>query len=326
MTNDHPALRLPKISLGLFPTPLQEMTNLSQLLGEDKRLFFKREDLCGVALGGNKIRKLEYLLGEARSRGCDYIVTGGGSQSNQTIATAACAAKAGFQTLLVVPDTTGPIPRRLGELLGARFRYIDTRMVHSTLKEMRLAAKELEGEGHRPFLIAPGAATTAGVLGYVDAMEELYGQLSQQGLHADHVVCCGGTGNTYAGVALGTKQFSPDTKTTVISIGSRFAHKPTLCKMAREAALLRGFSVPLTEDDLNIHFSCGKGMQSETSQGRAAMELCARQEGLFLDPLYTGKAFAGLLELNRSGYFQPGETIVFLHSGGTLTLFNSMGR
>lgn len=315
-----------KVSLGCYPTPLHELPNLSRAMGDEKRLFLKREDLCGIGLGGNKIRKLEYLLGDAINQNCDCIVTGGGSLSNQPIAAAACANRVGLRTYLVLPESTGIVTRRLAQQLGAILVPVGGEESNNLPKIIRQTAKTLRKQGQNPYLIPPGASSIHGVLGYSDAMKELYGQAAEIGLKIDHVICCGGTGNTYAGVVLGTKLYNPSTTATVISIGRRFCHKETLCKMANEAQRFLGTAAVVTEEDMHIFFSCGKGHGSETSKGRAAMEKMATQEGLFLDPIYTGKAFGGLLELNETGVFHSGQIIVFLHTGGMAALLGSIAR
>lgn len=316
--------KIEKLTLGLYPTPLQELSGMSELLGGGKRLFLKREDLCGIGLGGNKIRKLEYLLAEALAQGCDCVVTGGGSQSNQTIAAAACANRAGLETHLIVPASTGTVTRGIAELLGAVLHGVDSS--NDLQKGIRAVSAELRRQGRSPYIIPPGASTTLGVLGYVDAMRELYDQVEDLRLHVDHVVCCGGTGNTYAGVVLGTKLYSPSTTATVVSIGRRFCHKSTLCEMIRKAEVLIGCRSDVTEEDMHIHFCGGKGLGVPSPKGKTAMQYMAAKEGIFLDPVYTGKAFAGLLDLNQDGAFRDGEVIVFIHTGGTATLFNHFSK
>ncbi|MBS4785933.1 MAG: pyridoxal-phosphate dependent enzyme [Clostridiales bacterium] len=316
-------MRPPRLALGMFPTPLQEMDNLRELFGGQHRILIKRDDLCGVGFGGNKVRKLEYMLAEALEQGCDCVVTGGGTQSNQTLATAACAARAGLKAHLIVPENLHPGIRRLGEYFGAVFHPVENGQTGVLQKGIRRVAKELEAEGHIPYRIQPGASTVLGVIGYVDAMRELYGQAAGMGVRVDHIVCCGGTGNTYAGVALGTKLYSPGTRATAVSIGRRFVHASTLCKMAAEAGQILGTSCGLSEEDLTVHFSCGKGVGFPTSRGQWSIRQLAAREGILLDPTYTGKAFAGMMELYEQGYFSPGENIVFLHTGGLAALLGS---
>lgn len=313
-----------KIELGLYPTPLQELINISHTLGGGKRLFLKREDLCGIGLGGNKVRKMEYLLAEAIEQGCDCIITGGGAKSNQPIAAAACANRVGLPSFLVTPESTCPSISHLAKLLGATLCVVESAKNDAVGKAIRQKAKELQEQGLKPYIIPPGASVVQGVLGYVDAMRELYEQAAAKGVSIDHVICCGATGNTYAGVVLGTKLFSPATTATVVSIARRFCHKSTLCKMIEQAKRLLDTNVCVSEEDLHIYFSCGKGLGMETSKGKAAMQEMAEKEGVFLDPVYTGKAFAGVLDLNREGVFQDGQVIVFLHTGGMAVLMDSV--
>lgn len=313
-----------KISLGCFPTPLQELTRMETLLGDGKRLFLKRDDLCGIGFGGNKIRKLEYILGDALQQGCDAIVTCGGSQSNQPLAVAACANKAGLAAYLVLPQSTNPLIQSFLSLLGASVYLTESGDTGELGRTMRRVQDALRQKGHAPYLISQGAVSLGGTLGYVAAMKELFEQARAARFPIQHVLVCGASGNTYAGVALGTKMFSPSTRATVISIAGRFTHKTTLCRMANEAAEKLDTDVRLTEDDLSVHFSCGRGAGAETLKGREAVQLMAQKEGIFLDPLFTGKAFAGLLDLNQQGYFQPGDGIVFIHTGGMGTLISKL--
>lgn len=311
-----------KLPLGIFPTPVQELRSFREILGEGRRLFLKRDDLCGIGLGGNKVRKLEYLLADALEKHCDCIVTGGGSLSNQPIAAAACAAKAGLKMHLVLPETTGAMLQNAATLFGAELHPIERST--DVPKYIRQTAKVLQTQGCRPYIIPPGASGVHGVLGYADAMRELHEQMVGTPVH--HVLCCGATGNTYAGLALGAKLYSPGTQVTAVSIARRFTHKQTLCKMANEAATLLNCGVEVCEEDLHIHFCSGKGAGDATPKGWSAIECAARAEGILFDPIYTGKAFAGLLELNAQGYFAPGQNIVFFHTGGTAVLFQNLSK
>lgn len=153
-----------KIPLGCYPTPLHELPNMSRAMGDGKRLYLKREDLCGVGFGGNKIRKLEYLLGDAISQNCDCIVTGGGSLSNQPIAAAACANRTGLSAYLIFPKTTNAIIRRLSEQMGASIIISESEQSNSVAKLIRQTAKILREQGHNPFIIPPGASSVHGVL------------------------------------------------------------------------------------------------------------------------------------------------------------------
>lgn len=312
-----------RIPLGLYPTPLQELTYFSTSFGEGRHLFMKREDLVGVGFGGNKIRRLEYYLGVAMDKGGDCLVIAGGSKSNQTIAAAACAAKAGLPAYLVIPAATGTVTRSLAELLQVEIYYTDDGQTTTLNRGIRTVCNRLKEEGRRPYIIRPGAALPLGILGYVDAMQELYEQAAARHIIVDHVLCCGGTGNTYAVVLLGTKLFSPHTTATALAIGRRFKHASTLCQQIAEAAALGGYACPVNESDVHIRFTCGQGAGQPMPKGREAMKLMASHEGIFLDPLFTGKAFAGLLAMQQEGCFPAGANIVFINTGGAITLLGS---
>ncbi|MCI5566719.1 MAG: pyridoxal-phosphate dependent enzyme [Veillonellaceae bacterium] len=316
-------MTLPRLDFGLTPSPLMELSRVSAILGKGRRLFIKRDDLLGVGLGGNKVRRFAYYLGEVVAKGSDVVVAAGGARSNQTIAAAACAAKAGLKAHLVMPESTNATTRRLAEMLGAKVHFTLNGYAATLNRGIRTISDELKAQGHRPYVIRPGAASPLGILGYVDAMRELYAQSEERELSIDHVVCSGGTGTTYAGVLLGTKLFHPQTMATAVAIGRRFRHADTLCRDIRAAAALGGYACTLGAADVHVHFACGQGASCPTVKGREAMQMMATQEGIFLDPLFTGKAFAGLLEMNARGAFQPEATIVFLHTGGMVTLLNS---
>ncbi|MGN0939656.1 MAG: 1-aminocyclopropane-1-carboxylate deaminase/D-cysteine desulfhydrase [Selenomonas sp.] len=312
-----------RMDFGLVPTPLQELSRVSALLGEGRRFFIKRDDLLGVGLGGNKIRRFAYYFCEALDTGCDVIVAGGGARSNQTIAAAACAAKAGLPAHLVVPERVGSVVRKLAGLLQAELHFAESSDVSSLNRTIRAVCQQLEAQGHHPYVIKPGATGPLGMLGYVDAMRELYEQAAARQIEVDHVLCCGGTGTTYGGVLLGTKLCHPQAKATVVAIGRRFRHAETLCRDIAKTAQLGGYPCPVSPADVHVHFSCGRGAGCPTVKGRDAMRQMAAMEGIFLDPLFTGKAFAGLLEMAKAGAFAPKSTIVFLHTGGAVTLLDN---
>lgn len=311
-----------KIELGLFPTPLQR-SSLGTHLG-DICLYLKRDDLCGIGFGGNKVRKLEYILADAIAKGADCVVTGGGSRSNQTVAAAACCAKAGLVAHIIIPESAPNVTKSLITLSGGRLHTAPNGQTSTLAKAMRSVAEELRAQGQRPCTIPAGASSPLGTAGYVEAMRELCGQAAELGAAIDHVICCGGTGNTYAGVALGAKLYSPQTRATVISIGRRFARKETLLRQIHETEALLRCESGIESDDLHIHFSCGRGAGVPSVKGWEAMERMAAAEGVFLDPYFTGKAFAGLMELARDGTLRPGENVVFLHTGGMVFLIGQI--
>ena len=309
---------LNKVDLGLFPTPIQKST-LGTALG-GIHLYLKRDDLSGIGFGGNKIRKLEYILAEAIAKGADCVVTGGGSHSNQTVAAAACCAKMGLTAHIIMPESTPRVTHSLITLSGGVLHIVPDGQTNTLTKAMRCTAKVLQAQGQTPYIIPLGAASPLGAVGYVEAMREICNQATELGIAIDHVIVCGATGNTYAGVALGAKLYTPRTKATVISIGRRFTHKETLFRQIHEIEALLGCKSDIELDDLHIHFSCGKGAEVPSVKGLEAMKHMAITEGIFLDPYFTGKAFAGLMELSQTGVLHPGENVVFLHTGGMISL------
>lgn len=313
-----------KIILGAWPTPLVEAKNISSLLGAGRKLYIKRDDLCGLAFGGNKIRRMEYVLSEAVSTGCDCIVTGGGSTSNQICAVAACGARLGLETHIVYPETTPESTRILCRMLGAKVHTVPSgKDVDSGIRQV---CRDLRSAGKKPFPVLQGAPNVSGLLGYVDAVQELLTQASEKGFSMDDIVCCGGTGNTYAGLLMGCKLYTPSTRVTAVSIGRRFTRPETIVKRISEASKLAHLNIHLDTSDVHTCFCAGKGYGAASPKGMDAMNIMAASEGVFLDPVYTGKAFAGLLQLNENDYFAPNSNIVFVHTGGMNTLMGHLKK
>ena len=310
----------PRIPLGLTPTPLHRLDNLSRALG--KNIWIKRDDMTGVGLGGNKVRKLEFLLADARRQGADVVFTTGGAQSNHAMLTAACCNKLGMKAVLLL-KARGVTERKgnliLDHLLGCDAQFIDTDSYDDIYAEMHRQGARLEARGHRPYYIPVGGSTALGAFGYIAAMEEAYGQAEAAGVRFDHTVCVCGSGGTTAGVALGTLFHSPGTRVTAVAVDSDPFEEITRRLMKEALALLeRQDAIP--EDLLTIRYHVGAGYGIAGREDTEAVKTMARLEGIFLDPVYTGKAFACFLEEVRQGAF-PGENILFLHSGGAGGLF-----
>ena len=304
----------PRVSLGLFPTPIHKLENISRLLGLN--IFIKRDDLTGLGLGGNKIRKLEFLLADAKAQGAEIVFTTGGAQSNHAMLTAAAAGKLGMKAVLVlkkrgVTDCVGN--QLLERLMGTEVRFVDTDDYADIYEEMDRLGKEMG----RPYYKIPcGGSNALGALGYVACAKEIAGQ----GLHVDHIVCAEGSGGTMAGLALGAKLYLPGTKVHGMMVDSDPFDQITPALM-EEAASLLGIAPEITPEDYLLRDMCGPGYAIPSEAGNAAVSLLAEREGIFLDPVYTGKAFAGLLELAEEGAFAPEETVLFLHTGGAGGLF-----
>jgi D-cysteine desulfhydrase family pyridoxal phosphate-dependent enzyme len=304
----------PKISLGIFPTPVQKLENISRLLNAN--VFIKRDDMTGLGLGGNKVRKLEYLLADARKQGAEVVFTTGGSQSNHAMLTAAAAGKLGMKPILILKrrGVTEQVGNQLLEhLMGTEVIFMDTDNYADIYAEMDRIGTQL---GVPYYKIPCGGSNALGSLGYVDCAREI----GQQGSRFDYLICAEGSGGTMAGLALGAKLFLPGTKVYGMMVDSDPFDEITPALM-REAAALLGVEAEISARDYHLRDMCGPGYAIPSEEGNAAISLLAKYEGLFLDPVYTGKAFAGLIKMAEEGRFQATDNVLFLHSGGAGGLF-----
>lgn len=303
----------PKISLGVFPTPIQKLENISRMLGT--QVFVKRDDLTGLGLGGNKVRKLEYLLADAKAQGAEIVFTTGGAQSNHAMLTAASAGKLGMKPILILKKrgvTACRGNQLLEKLMGTDVRFVDTDDYADVYAEMDRVGQEL---GQPYYKIPCGGSNALGSLGYVDCASEI----GKQGTF-HYIICAEGSGGTMAGLALGAKLYLPGTKVFGMMVDSDPFDEITPALM-REAADLLGIQIDIGPEDFTLRDMCGPGYAIPSPEGNEAVALMAAQEGLFLDPVYTGKAFAGLLAMAREGAFKPEDRVLFLHSGGAGGLF-----
>lgn len=306
-----------KISLGIFPTPVQKLENISRLLNVN--VFIKRDDLTGLGLGGNKVRKLEYLLADAREQGAEVVFTTGGAQSNHAMLTAAAAGKLGMKPILILKQrgVTERIGNQLLEhLMGTEVIFMDTDSYADIYDEMDRIGVQL---GVPYYKIPCGGSNALGCLGYVDCAREI----SQHDLHFDYLICAEGSGGTMAGLALGAKLFLPGTKVYGMMVDTDPFDEITPALM-RETSALLGVDTEISAEDYHLRDMCGPGYAIPSEEGNAAIALLAKEEGLFLDPVYTGKAFAGLLKMAEEGSFQSTDNVLFLHSGGAGGLFAVM--
>ena len=303
-----------RISIGVFPTPVQKLESISRLLGT--QVYVKRDDLTGLGLGGNKVRKLEYLLADAKAQGAEVVFTTGGAQSNHAMLTAAAARNLGMTPILILKKrgvTARQGNQLLEHLMGVDVRFMDTDDYADIYAEMDRVGKALG----RPYYKIPcGGSNALGTLGYVDCAREI----RDQGLHFDHLICAEGSGGTMAGLALGAKLYLPGTRVTGMMVDSDPFEEITV-RLMREAAALLGADVQVSAEDFDLRDLCGPGYAIPSQEGNAAVAMMAENEGLFLDPVYTGKAFAGLIAMAREGAFKPTDRVLFLHSGGAGGLF-----
>lgn len=303
-----------RVSLALLPTPMHRLENISRILGTN--VWIKRDDMTGIGLGGNKVRKLEFLLADAKAKGAEIVFTTGGAQSNHAMLTAACAKKLGMTPILILKKR-GVTERKGNQLLeyimDTDVRFMDTDSYDDIYAEMDRVGQELG----RPYYKIPcGGSNALGALGYVACIKEI----SESGVHFDHIVCAEGSGGTHAGVALGAKLFLPGTRTVGMMVDDDPFDVITLGIM-RETSKLLETDIGLGPDDVHLLNMCGPGYAVASDEGNAAIRMMAENEGLFLDPVYTGKAFAGLVKMAREGAFAPDDNVLFLYSGGAGGLF-----
>ena len=312
----------PRVVLAHLPTPVEPLDRLAAELGKSPgTLWVKRDDLTPLGGGGNKVRKLEYLCADALEQGCDTLVTGGGVQSNHVRVTAAAANRLGLACTIVVAGQRPEVPTGnvvLDELLGPEIVWFggEGHLAYQAIEDAILAqAARLEAEGRRPYAMPIGGASTVGALGYVNAAAELREQVPELAA----VVVADGSGGTHAGLAagLGDHRF-----VLGVDVGARDDLATAVPARAAAAAALAGLPEPAgaegfaSADGPVDYERAGPRYGVPTEEVREALHLAARLEGLLLDPVYTGKAMAGLLAACRSGRFAPSDQIVFLHTGG----------
>lgn len=307
-----------RISLGFFPTPWQELKNLSAHLG-GPRIFAKREDQSGLALGGNKVRKLEFILAEALAQKSDIIITFGAVSSNHARQTAAAAAALGLECQLILSGKEPEQPQGnylLNKVLGAQTFCVRNRETEDTLARLTAENKQ---RGKRSYVIPAGGHTVAGTIAYIQAYQEIKQQFPMK---LDGIITALGTGTTYAGLYLGS-QLDPDTSPVIgISVGGDKSWCTSAVSQVVPATLQHlDISVPLDKMEIYDEY-VGEGYTIPYPQVRSAIELLARTEGILLDPVYSGKAMVGLIDLIKRGRFKTGENIMFLHTGGTPELFS----
>ena len=319
---------LPRVRLAHLPTPIDALPNLSRALGGPD-LFIKRDDQTGLATGGNKARKLEFLLAQALAAGADSVITAGSTQSNHARQTAAGAARCGLAAHLVLYAPGGQAPRQqsgnllLDHLLGAEIHWTAERSPYAdTITQVET---DLRRTGHAPYIIPYGGSNAYGLLGYVDALRELVTQTAGDPPF-DAVVFATSSGGTQAGMQLGAQvtALAPQTRLIGISVDRPAPDLAAdVTALAHAGAALLGLPTnslkfpALTIDDRFL----GGGYAVVGDPEREAIRLMARHEGILIDPVYTGRALAGLIALIRSGELTAGERVLFWHTGGSAALF-----
>lgn len=312
---------LPRVQLGVFPTPLCKLENISKQVG--KNIYIKRDDLCGVALGGNKVRKLEFLLADAKAQGCDVVFTTGGAQSNHAMLTAACAARLGMKPILLLKQR-GVTEHRgnlvLDSIYGADVRLIDTDSYGDIYHEMHRMGAELEAQGHKCYYIPVGGSVPLGSIGYVNCVREFAIQAAAAGISIGHIVSATGSGGTTAGLLFGAKTYLPGVKVTGIAVDDE-PFDQIVPEIAAGTAKILDTPFTFEDRDFEMVQNYGAGYAIPNVEDTPVIENLARKEGILLDPVYTGKAFSGMIKRLKSGYFGDDDNIVFVHTGGAAALF-----
>ncbi|TFG80957.1 MAG: D-cysteine desulfhydrase family protein [Spirochaetales bacterium] len=315
---------IPKAKLGFLPTPLAPLGRLSKFLG--LRVLIKRDDLTGLALGGNKTRKLEYLVGAALAEGCDTLITGGAAQSNHCRQTAAAAAMTGLDCHLVLggeePELAGG-NLLLDRLLGATVHWCGPLRKGEKIPEI---ADELRRKGKKPYIIPYGGSNALGALGFVEAAAELKSQLDAMGETASDIVFPSSSGGTHGGLIAGAAAAGLRARIVGIQIDKGeagdlpFANR--VLEIARDSASLAGIAASFSNRDVHLESGFtggGYGVVGELE--RDAIALLAGLEGILVDPVYTGRAFGALVKLAQAGAFGSGP-VVFWHTGGSPAIFS----
>jgi len=321
--------RFPRLHFAHLPTPLEPMERISRALG-GPNIWIKRDDCTGLSSGGNKTRKLEFLMADAVERKADTIITQGATQSNHARQTTAIAAKLGMECHVLLEDRTGYEDQAyvyngnvlLDQLHGATIsgRPADTDMNAA----METLAQQLRDDGKSPYVIPGGGSNEIGALGYVNAAIELTTQANDRSLRIDHLVHATGSSGTQAGLVLGMEGMNTDIP--VYGVGVRAPkqkQEEMVYSLAQRTAEYMGLSPDVVARGRVVANSdyVGDGYGLPTDAMVEAVKMMAQYEGILLDPVYSGKGFSGLIDLIRKGHFKQGENVVFLHTGGSISLF-----
>ena len=324
---------LPRFPLATLPTPLHEANRLREALGGPDRcprILIKRDDLTGLAFGGNKVRKLEFLVGDALEKGATTLITCGAAQSNHARAAAAAAVAAGLRAILVLyPSEPRQEPQGnllLDLLLGAEIRWIESGAGRDAA--IRAVAGEVRAGGELPYESPVGGSGPIGAAGYMTMTIELKAQLAELAADPGWLYFASGSGGTQAGIALAARLLEmPYRVLGVLDSPDSPELQTRMLDAAHGAAALVGSDLRLTPADLApLDGYFGEGYAVPTPEADAAILLLARTEAIFLDPVYSAKAMSALLEHIRTGQIEPNETVVFVHTGGTPALFAAAQR
>ena len=320
--------RYPRRRYTEYWTPIEKLAQLTRVLGGPD-IYIKRDDLLGLAGGGNKTRKLEFLVADALGKGCDTLITVGAVQSNHCRLTLAAAVKEGMKCRLLLeervpgsykPDASGN--NFLYRLLGVEQVKVVKAGVDLNA-EMQKMAGEVAALGRKAYVIPGGGSTPIGALGYVSCAEEILAQTFQMGLRLDHIVVASGSTGTHGGLLAGLVGNNSHIPVTGINVRrTREEQEPNVHKLAQETAAMLGIPGGVPREAVTaLGDWVGPGYSLPTPEMIETVKMVARLEGILLDPVYTGKAMAGLIALVRQGRFKKGENVLYLHTGGSPALY-----
>jgi L-cysteate sulfo-lyase len=323
---------IPRIPLAFLPTPLHFLPSLSTYLGGPK-IWMKRDDMTGLATGGNKARKLEFLLADALENKADTVITFGAVQSNHCRMTAAAACKCGLKSFLILSgDKGGTLTGNLllDEIMGCEYLFLPDFTKQSNMEDMQLTifntVQELTEQGRNVYMIPPGGSTPLGDVGYYLAAVEMFDQAREIGLRIDHIFVAMGSSGTQAGLLAGVKCLDMPATVHGVAVSKKGSLDalglPPIEQIVNQVGSLIGEKPNATEKDVVVHYDYyGETYGKSTPECIEAIKLLARLEGIFLDPVYTGKTMAGMLDLIRKGSFRKDENLVFVHTGGYPGIF-----
>jgi L-cysteate sulfo-lyase len=320
-----------RVGLGNFPTPFEEMPRLGAEL-RGPRLFVKRDDMSGLAMGGNKTRQLDYILVDAKKKGADAIITTCGIQSNWSRQTVAAAVRLGMKPSLVLRTAQFKSAPRvldgnilLDHIMGAEIRIVNMRINEDPQRYLEEEGEKLRKRGFNPYILSLKASVSPqATVAYVECMSELHRQAKKRGIELDAIVVASGAGPTQAGLALGAKNLGLKTRVIGVNVGAYNDEeiRKVMLESSRGAARLVGASAGLLNREIDIREGyAGRGYGIPTKESNEAVFKVARSEGLIIDPVYTSKTIAGLLDMIGREEFSRDENVCFIHTGGTPALF-----
>ena len=320
--------RFPRRFIAHLPTPLERMERLSRELNGPE-IWIKRDDCTGLSTGGNKTRKLEFLMAEAELEGAEMVMTQGATQSNHARQTAAFAAKMGMDCHILLEDRTGSDDANYnnnGNVLLDHLHGATTEKHPGGADmnaEMEKAAERMRTDGRKVYTIPGGGSNPTGALGYVNCAFEILSQVNNSGTKIDHIVHATGSAGTQAGLIVGLKAMNAQIPLLGIGVrASKEAQETNVFSLARSTAGKLGCKNVVQREDVVANTDyVGEGYGIPTESGLEAIRMFAEMESILLDPVYSAKAAAGLIDLVRKGYFKKGERVIFLHTGGSAALF-----